>query len=305
MRRALLIANPSASGFTGGAFRRVVEILGRSFDVRPEWPHGPSETRSMSASAVAEGYDVVFAMGGDGVVHHVANGLVGSGTAMGIIPAGTTNVLARILGLPAKSHKAAEVAADLMPMPTRMAHIAADGSSGHREEYATFAIGVGFDAAVVEMAERRPHSKTSLGGLHYATTAVGRLLADWRRKVPTLRVDCDGARKDAVSVLAQVHRPYTYFGPLPLHITTEPVDGLAAVAVDDLEVHRAAEITLRSVFHRALPERIGTEVWAGFDRLEIEADPAAPYQADGELLGHAKLIVITEAPGALRVLRPS
>lgn len=304
MRRALLIANPSASGFTGGAFRRVVELLGQAFTVQPEWPHGPQETRSMTEHAVAEGYDVVFAMGGDGVVHHVANGLAGSETALGIIPAGTTNVLARILGLPSKSHKAAEASAHLTPVPTRLARIVADGEGGRRTDYATFAVGVGFDAAVVEMAERRPHSKISLGGVHYATTAIGRLLADWRRRLPSLRVECDGHRKDAVSVLAQVHRPYTYFGAVPLHITPEPVDGLAAVAMDDLEVHRAAEITIRSVLHRPLPERLGTEVWTGFERLEIEADPPAPYQADGELLGNADFFSISEAVDALRVLRP-
>jgi diacylglycerol kinase family enzyme len=81
MRRALLIANPSASGFTGAAFRRVLEILGRDFDVDVAWPQGPADTRARAMDAATSGLDVVFAMGGDGVAHHVANCLVDTSTA--------------------------------------------------------------------------------------------------------------------------------------------------------------------------------------------------------------------------------
>ena len=107
MRRLLLIANPSASGFTGAALREVEATLGIAYEVTTAWPNSPGESRQAAADAANDGYSVVAAMGGDGVVHHVANGLAFSRTALGVIPTGTTNVVARILRIPMNAGKAA------------------------------------------------------------------------------------------------------------------------------------------------------------------------------------------------------
>ena len=110
MPTALLIANPSASQFTGGLYRQVVSALKPGFDLTTEWPISARETGITTGTAADAGVDVVFAMGGDGVAHHVANALVGSNTALGLIPSGTTNVLSRILGIPQKPLAAARAA---------------------------------------------------------------------------------------------------------------------------------------------------------------------------------------------------
>jgi diacylglycerol kinase family enzyme len=298
------VANPSASGFTGAVFREVVDVLSEDFDVTPVWPNGPAETRAMAAEAAATGYAVVAAMGGDGVAHHVANGLANSGTALALIPAGTTNVLARLFDIPEKPAKAAKRLRDLPAVPTPMLHVATESPTASRSEYATFALGVGFDAAVVEAAERRPHSKVRFGGMHFATTAVGRLLHGWRTRPANLRVECDGDRMDAVAVLAQVHGPYTYFGKIPLHITTSRT-GHAAIAAENLEVHRSTELLTRAVLRREIPERLGVRVWPEFRKLVIEADPPAPFQADGELLGTTSSLEVSYVPEAVVVLRSS
>jgi len=303
MRRLLLLANPSASGFTGALYRDVVSILSTSFEVDAEWPQGPGETRARASRAAEDGYAVVAAMGGDGVVHHAANGAVDTTAALAIIPVGTTNVAARIFGLPRRPKKAAAAVANLPSVPTRLARIESTGGGDKKVEFATFAVGVGFDADVVERAERRPHSKLRFGGFHYAESAISALLRDWRGRPANLRVDVDGTRFDGVAVLTQVHNRYTYFGRVPLHITQRPVDGLAAVVAEDLEVHRAAEIFARAVLRRPLGERLGARVYARFERLTIEAEPATPFQADGEHLGLASHVVITPAPDALLVIR--
>jgi diacylglycerol kinase family enzyme len=303
MGRLLLLANPSASAFTGALYRDVVSILSTGYDVDARWPLDPGETRSLASSAAANGFDVVVAMGGDGVVHHVANGVAGTPAALGIIPAGTTNVAARIYGLPRKPTQAAVVIARLPATPTRIARVASTFEGRERVEYATFAVGVGFDAAVVERAERRPHSKVWFGGAHYAESAISTLLAGWRSRAPNLRVDVDGARADGVAALTQVHHPYTYFGPVPLHITRESVDGLAIIVAGDLEVHRSAEIFARAILRRPLAERLRSPVFTCFDRVTIDAEPPSPLQADGEHLGFADHIEITPVRAGLLVVR--
>lgn len=164
-------------------------------------------------------------------------------------------------------------------------------------------MGIGYDADVVQLAERRPHSKIRLGGAHYASSALSRLLGDWRTRPANLSVECEGERVDGVAALIQVHHPYTYFGPVPLHITRDPEPGMAAFVTDDLEVHRASEIFARAVLRRPIPERLGTHLWQNVRDLVVEAEPPTLYQADGELLGTANRIAVTPVRDALRVLR--
>ena len=303
MRRLLLLANPSASGFTGAIHREVIAELSTSFDVDSEWPHNPAETREYAAHAASNGYAIVAAMGGDGVVHHAANGAAGTAAALAIIPVGTTNVVARIFGLPRKPKKAAAAIAVLPSVPTRLARIESTFEEETAIEYATFAVGVGYDADVVERAERRPHSKLKFGGVHYAESAISALLHDWRGRPANLRVEVDGVRVDGVAALTQVHHPYTYFGKVPLHITHEPVDGLAAVVAEDLEVHRAAEIFARAILRRPLSKHLRAPVFSSFERMTIDADPPTPLQADGEHLGRTSHVEITPARDALLVVR--
>ena len=303
MRRLLLLANPSASGFTGALFRDVVRILEADFDVDAEWPHGTAATRRRASEAAGEGYHVVVAMGGDGVAHHVANGVAYTAAALGIVPAGTTNVLARIFKLPRDPKRAAAAMAALPTLPTRMAAIEAETRNGSLSEFATFAFGAGYDADVVARAEERPQSKIWLGGAHYAQSALSKLLTEWRNRPANLHAAIDGDEANGVAVLVQVHHPYTYFGPVPLQLTDGPVGGLATVVVDSLEVHRAAEIFVRAATRQPIPQRLGASAWEAFTELVVDADPPSPMQADGEFLGTASRVVVTEAPDSLLALR--
>ena len=304
MPTALLMANPSASQFTGGIYRQVVSILKTRFDLSTSWPVSALDTGLETKAVAEDGIDVVFAMGGDGVAHHVANGLVGTDTALGLIPAGTTNVLARILGVPRKPKLAATAAADYEAIPTRMVRVIADTNFGRITRYATFSLGIGFDADVVEVAETRPFAKSRFGSVHYASTAITRLLTNWRSEMPTLRIDCDGDRFDAVVALTQVHDPYTYFGAVPLHLTPDPPAGVATLAADDLGVRRATEIFTRAVLGRKHRSATGTKLWTDYESLIIDADPKTPFQADGELLGMASRLEIAPVENAMKVLRP-
>lgn len=109
--RLLAIVNP-ISGRTSKA--RVREsILGNidttKYEVAIEMTQRPGHATELAAKAVEEGVEVVVAVGGDGTVNEVAKALVGTSTALGIIPCGSGNGLARHLHIPMDVRKAVQI----------------------------------------------------------------------------------------------------------------------------------------------------------------------------------------------------
>lgn len=304
MRKLLLVANPSSSGFTGAAFRTVEATLGEGFAVTTVWPNGPAESRQAAADAAEDGYSVVAAMGGDGVVHHVANGLAFSATALGVIPTGTTNVVARILGIPMKPGAAA---ARLLSGHRRMmtlAHIATDSPLAARSEYAVFSLGIGLDADVVAVSDQRPAAKYYFSSLNFAAIATSQVLTKYRNRLPDMLIECAGQRVHAVSVLVQVHDLYTYWGRVPLRLTPDPGDGPTAVAIERVSAAGTIGLAARGLVRHNMDRQRGIHVFHDFDKLVIHAEPSAAFQADGELLGKADSVEITPAYDALTVIAP-
>jgi YegS/Rv2252/BmrU family lipid kinase len=102
--------------------------------------HGPGDATRMAQQAVDEGYTIVVAVGGDGTVNETASGLVGSETALAVIPRGSGNGLARSLNIPLQAAKALEILRTGQPYRIDV------GRAAHR--YFFVVAGVGFDASV-------------------------------------------------------------------------------------------------------------------------------------------------------------
>jgi len=102
MQTAYLVFNPHAGRFPSRILtKRAAEVLARhGWDVRLEQTSGGSEITDLALQAVRDNMDAFFVAGGDGSVNLSVAGLVGSRTALGVLPAGTTNVWAKELGLP-------------------------------------------------------------------------------------------------------------------------------------------------------------------------------------------------------------
>jgi len=305
VKTLLLIANPAASAFTGGLHRTVVAILRKSFEVEAAWPTDAGEVEAMAMQAAHDGVNVVAAMGGDGVVHHVVNGIAGSATALGIIPAGTTNVLARILGLPGKPIAAARfLAKSSQVIEIPLARVEAVTGSTTTIRYATFATGMGLDAEAVRVADLEPYRKYRFGGIHYARTSASVVLKNFIGRSPHLRVASGARTADAVSVLVQIHAPYTYFGRLPLAVTRRHPEHLAALIIERITLRRVPSILIHAALGRDLGRVKGVQVWDDVHQLTITADPPGFLQADGESLGEVTTVEITSAPRAVRAIAP-
>jgi YegS/Rv2252/BmrU family lipid kinase len=164
-RRIKFIVNPIAG------FRRdkqfIIERLQKlsgDFDLVIEKTSCRGEARTMAAAAAREGFDAAVAIGGDGTVNEVASGLIGTDTALGIIPLGSGNGLARSLGIPLSTEQAIAV---LCSNGKRRIDV---GCAGHRNFFVV--TGVGFDAAVGKLFD-----ETSMRGpLPYFYLGVKQLM---------------------------------------------------------------------------------------------------------------------------------
>ena len=101
MRTAVIIYNPTAGRFSVKPFIKsaVKELESVGWNVEAAESQSGDHIIELAKQAAAEKKDAVFAVGGDGTIGNVVNGLAGSETALGVLPAGTANVWSIELGL--------------------------------------------------------------------------------------------------------------------------------------------------------------------------------------------------------------
>ncbi|WP_246004780.1 diacylglycerol kinase family protein [Nocardioides marmorisolisilvae] len=133
---------------------------------------------SMAHEAAVSGADLVIAIGGDGTIRAVCEELAGTGVPVGIVPAGTGNLLARNLSIPLYLRAAVDVALNGQDRAIDMVRV-----SGDEMEDATFLVmaGMGFDAAIMEGVNE--DFKKKVGWLAYVWSALKALM------FPAIRVE--------------------------------------------------------------------------------------------------------------------
>jgi YegS/Rv2252/BmrU family lipid kinase len=292
-----VVLNPRSGGYEGEAARRALErhfaVVGVAFRVHEVGHDEPLIDRVREA--VRDGCDLVVAAGGDGTVSAVADALVGTDTPLGIVPLGTTNVLARELGIPVDL----EGALALLVGGHALTRIDAMGVGD--KEYFT-QVGVGLDALMIR--DTATEDKKRFGRLAYLWTAATRL-AGFRRRRFVLTVDGATTRRRASQVLVAnsgtLGQPPFRWGP-----DIRPDDGTLDVCV----------IRARSLWDFA---RIGWNFVLGRHRrapnvrylaarravtIATVSPKPLPVQADGEIIGQTPVTVQVK-PGAVRVVVPA
>lgn len=303
MDRIVVIANPIASQFTGGTHRDVMSTLAKSHDVEAVWPADAAETSLAAAQAARAGASVVVAMGGDGMVHHVSQGLVGTYSTLGIIPVGTTNVVARLLGVPFRASKAVKLidrAAGALPMG--MVRLTLRRGTTNTTHHAAFAAGFGLDAEVVVEADRDPYRKYRFGSIHYARTALRIGLGRFPSRKPHLTITSGTRSAMATAALIQFRGVYTYFGRIPLRVDRAEPSPMTVMSMNRLRRRHIPRILIGAIGRKGLGSVPGVEVWHGVSGLEMTADPPVAAQADGEALGLVDGATAEWVPDALRVI---
>ena len=151
MQKAILFYNPSSGRRRDRrladveAARAVLEAAGVEAVSAPT--SGPGQADGQVQQAIREGYDTIFACGGDGTVHEVLQGLVGTQADLGIIPLGTANSLAYDLGIPESPALAARAALTGTRRRISVARVDYQDFSGNpASRYVAFIVGIGADA---------------------------------------------------------------------------------------------------------------------------------------------------------------
>jgi len=171
----VLIANPAAGTFSEkrlGTARHLLQERGFHVEVLLSQKRGDIER--LARESVAERPEILFVMGGDGTFNEAVNGLVHSGIPVGFIPLGTTNVLARELGIPARVDGAIMKALGGRRRSISLGSIRGAGIPTRRF---VMMAGAGFDAYTVYRV--RPGLKRILGRGAYILSGMGVIVGDY------------------------------------------------------------------------------------------------------------------------------
>ena len=310
--RTVVIFNPSSGRGRGGAVASAVErgLVKRGLEVELHATRRPKDAMQIALDFTAEA-DIIVAVGGDGTINEVANGIAcappaldyaetGDGAAeaclgarkatLGIVPAGTVNVLALELGLPFQVERACNVIAGGKTVSLDLGRV--------NERRFVLMMGAGIDALTVRNID--PRAKKRFRELAFLATGLKAGLAV---PPPVFLVRANGEEHQATFFVAGNSRHYA--GRLGITPSADPTDGVL-----DLLIFTGTSRASLAVFWMGVPGglhlRNPNVVYLRAERAElapIEGNDEVWYQTDGELAGRLPATVEID-PHALNVLVP-
>jgi diacylglycerol kinase family enzyme len=328
--RALVVVNPAATATTPKVRDVLVRALASELKVDLAETSCRGHARELGRRGVEDGVDLVVALGGDGTVNEVVNGLLADGPHPGlptlaVVPGGSTNVFSRALG---RSRNPVEATAEILDSLRagrsrsvalgRASAVAVGPDPGHgpAEEPAepewtaprwfVFAAGLGFDAEVIARVEkRRAAGRRSTGALYVkeATTAflVGR---ERRRPAMTLTLPDDEPLNELFLCLVSNVSPWTYLGARPIQPSPE---ASFDTGLDVFALGRTTPVGMIRTVRQTLahtPDPRGRRLHRRHDLPEIALTASRPqgWQLDGDHMGMATALRAEHVTNALRVV---
>lgn len=302
MRSAVIIYNPSAGRFSTKPFiKSVVNELESA-----GWRVDAAETKSgahiieLAKQAGAENKDAVFAVGGDGTIGNVVNGLMGTETALGVLPAGTANVWSMELGLrPFAWHRPWVLRKNASILANAPCY-RVDVGVCNDVSFMLWA-GIGLDAMAIQSLEPRIRLDKFFAAPEYAATAIWNA-AQWSGL--NLHLWADEHEVEGRFILAVATNIRHYMG------------GLSNLSPDAYIDDGLLDLWLFSGSNLGDALRHAYDLWRGshvnsnaahritFRNLRVEGDSAYWIQTDGEARGLANVAEISVQTKALKLLVP-
>jgi len=295
-KRAKIIVNPASNhGETKKIFGRVNDFFNGKLDFDLELTEEPKQAIEMAKKLFD--YDLVIAVGGDGTIFEIVNGLALSNnreTALGVVPTGSGNDLARILGTPKDITRACN---EILNGQTKMIDLGLVNGI-----YYANSLGIGFDAQVAHMANTIKDEVKRSGLPLYLTALFKTLFKDYHPFKVSIKIDEEDFFTKKI-VLIVANNGISYGGGFKITPKARNDDGLLNVCLID-------ELPAWKVIPRLPFVIIGKHEWMKYAhtyrakkiivRTEEEILPA---QLDGELMVDNNFL-IEIVPKALKVIVP-
>ncbi|MEU1258327.1 diacylglycerol kinase family protein [Streptomyces sp. HUAS 31] len=320
--RALLVVNPAATTTSARTRDVLIHALASEMKLEAVTTEYRGHARDLGRQAAESGeIDLVVALGGDGTVNEVVNGLLHNGPdpeglpGLAVVPGGSTNVFARALGLPNDAVEATGALLDALREGSERTvgmGIAA-GTPGTEDEgvperWFTFCAGLGFDAGVVGRVEQqRERGKKSTHAL-YLRQVVRQFIQEPNRRHGTITLERPGEDPVTDLVLSIVCNtaPWTYLGNRPVYAAPKAsfdtgLDVLGLSRMSTVAVARYATQLLTSSPERGAHGKHAVTLH-DLDQFTLHSKVPLPLQMDGDHLGLRTSVTFTGVRRALRVI---
>jgi diacylglycerol kinase (ATP) len=306
-RELFVILNPAADRGRAEAMAAPLERAMRGARVGYQLvrTRARGHAKDLAQQAAGEGWSTVIAVGGDGVVHEVVNGLMaGSGgepaTALGIVGVGSGNDFIKMLDLP--HHEPAEAVRRILAAEPRRVDIGRVshfvGTGGPPGEwFFTNGVGMGFDAQVAHAAR----GVRRLRGMAIYAWALAKTLRNL--SAPRIRVVVDGAEiADRELILTTVSNGPCHGGSFWLCPGALLDDGLLDILIADGRSLPRVMTLLPRVMRGTHVGQRGVELHRG-RHIQVRSETPLPIHADGEIVADTVHEIDLEVvPGRLKVL---
>jgi len=309
-RRMLIIVNPYATTVSDRLKSLVVYALQGRFDVEAVSTESQNHATEIGREAVNGGYDIVVAFGGDGTLNEVANGLAGTDIPVFVLPGGSTNVVARTLGIPNDVVDATE---HLLGCADAFQPRAIDLGIANGRRF-VFACGAGLDATAAQRVDAHPRMKSRFGPYFYTYATIRGFYGKYLRNPVRMSVETDRGNSEGVTAVCQNSDPYTYFRDREMRVSDDiAIDsGTISVAV----LRRAAQRDVPFIAARVLGKRSTAGDHRQIDQFnglsearimsaskdESGAWRRFPVEVDGDYIGEHGELDLGVDRGALKII---
>jgi diacylglycerol kinase family enzyme len=300
--RALLLYNPTATTTTSAVIDVICRALASELDIEAVPTKRRNHAGFLAAGAADEGYDVVVVLGGDGTVNEVVQGIATTDVALAVIPGGSTNVLARSLGLPNDAIAATGVILrKLADKEIRRVNL---GTANER--YFTFHAGFGLDADVVRRVEQRYLLKRTVrqASFIWCTMLAYALAPGVRNARITVRAGGRELLVDQRWVVCANTRPYTYLRQRAAELcpVADMDRDLALVGLSKLSVAAILRVAWTGLTSLNVGQYRFVELLADLQEIVCTSDNPLPLQLDGDFIGETSTVSFRTARNALAIV---
>lgn len=286
-RKALFIINPISGGKKKDG---VPELINETIDAGVLEPviafsDGVAHARVIAGEAVGK-FDMVVAVGGDGTVNEVASAIVGTDTALGIVPFGSGNGLSRFLGIPMDTKEAIK---NLAQGRTELI----DSARINGQAFFNMA-GMGFDAHISEIFS---HGKKR-GFISYIQSSIKEVMG---YEPQNYHIEIDGAKYDYTAFMLSIANSSQYGNNVHISPKASLQDGLLDVCViKPFPLWRFPEMSVRMLL-KATESSKYVKIIRG-KQIIIKREHTGPIHLDGEPQMAGTGVDINILPHSLKVI---